>query len=171
MATIGMKDVREKLLPHRPNSVIEDWLGKKICAAEIEYHGKRFFFRFTAIQALHLMVVDKLAERGLKDLTLVPSALFPIHEPLIGHIENGVISHIEGSMNGPVGRACSLGKMSKACILRSHGGRYRAIQDGDIHIDVAFIAAPAADSFGNCNGHSGPSACGVMGYAPAAWVT
>jgi len=113
------------------------------------------------------MVVDKLAERGLKDLTLVPSALFPVHEPLIRHIENGVISHIEGSMNGPVGKACSLGKMSKACILRSHGGRYRAIQDGDIHIDAAFIAAPAADSFGNCNGHSGPSACGVIGYALA----
>ena len=55
------------------------------------------------------MVVDKLAERGLKDLTLVPSALFPVHEPLIRHIENGVISHVEGSMNGPVGRACSLG--------------------------------------------------------------
>ncbi len=113
------------------------------------------------------MVVDKLAEKGLKNLTLAPSALFPIHEPLVQHVENGVISHIEGSMNGPVGRACSLGKMSKTCILRSHGGRYRAIQDGDLHVDVAFIAAPAADSLGNCNGYGGPSACGVMGYALA----
>lgn len=113
------------------------------------------------------MVVDKLAQRGLKNITLAPSALFPIHEPLVQHVENGVISHIEGSMNGPVGRACSLGKMSRTCILRSHGGRYRAIQDGDLHIDVAFIAAPAADSHGNCNGRSGPSACGVMSYALA----
>jgi citrate lyase subunit alpha/citrate CoA-transferase len=113
------------------------------------------------------MVVDKLAERGLKDLTLAPSALFPVHEPLIRHIESGVISHVEGSMNGPVGRACSLGRMKRTCVLRSHGGRYRAIQDGDLHVDVAFIAAPAADAFGNCNGHSGPSACGVMGYALA----
>lgn len=113
------------------------------------------------------MVADKLAEKGLKGLTLAPSALFPIHEPLIKHIENGVITHIEGSMNGPVGRACSMGKMSKTCILRSHGGRYRAIQDGDLHIDVAFIAAPAADSHGNCNGLSGPSSCGVMSYALA----
>jgi citrate lyase subunit alpha/citrate CoA-transferase len=113
------------------------------------------------------MVVDKLAERGLKDLRIFPSALFPIHEPLIKHIENGVVSHIEGSMNGPVGRACSLGKMSKTCVLRSHGGRYRAIQDGDVHIDAAFIAAPIADHFGNCNGHSGPSAFGVIGYALA----
>jgi len=113
------------------------------------------------------MVVDILAERGLKDITLAPSALFPIHEPLVRHIENGVISRIEGSMNGPVGEACSMGKMSGTCVLRSHGGRYRAIQDGDLHIDAAFIAAPAADPFGNCNGHSGPSACGVMGYALA----
>ncbi len=113
------------------------------------------------------MVVDRLAARGLKDITLAPSALFPVHEPLVEHVKSGVISHIEGSMNGPVGEACSMGRMSRACVLRSHGGRYRAIQDGDLHIDAAFIAAPAADRFGNCNGHSGPSACGVMGYALA----
>ncbi|MCK4236546.1 MAG: citrate lyase subunit alpha, partial [Candidatus Krumholzibacteria bacterium] len=112
-------------------------------------------------------VVDKLAERGLKDLVLAPSALFPIHEPIVGHIEKGLITHIEGSMNGPVGRACSLGKMRKACTLRSHGGRYRAIQDGDLHIDVAFIAAPSADSHGNANGVYGPSACGPISFALA----
>ncbi len=113
------------------------------------------------------MVVDKLAERGLKDLVLAPSALFPIHEPIVDHIKNGLITHIEGSMNGPVGRACSLGKMRKACTLRSHGGRYRAIQDGDLHIDVAFIAAPNADSFGNANGLDGPGACGPISFALA----
>ena len=113
------------------------------------------------------MVVDKLAERGLGDLVLAPSALFPIHEPIVDHIEKGLITHIEGSMNGPVGRACSLGKMRKACTLRSHGGRYRAIQDGDLHIDVAFIAAPCADSFGNANGLDGPSACGPISFALA----
>jgi len=113
------------------------------------------------------MVVDRLAQRGLKDLVLAPSALFPVHEPLVKHIENGVITHIEGSMNGPVGRACSLGTMRKCCILRSHGGRYRAIQDGDLHVDVAFIAAPAADSFGNANGVYGPSACGPISFALA----
>ncbi len=113
------------------------------------------------------MVIERLAKRGLKDLVLAPSALFPCHEPLIEHIESGMISHIEGSMNGPVGRACSLGKMKKACILRSHGGRYRSIQDGDLHIDAAFIAAPAADSHGNANGVRGPSACGPISFALA----
>ncbi|MDD4857964.1 MAG: citrate lyase subunit alpha, partial [Candidatus Krumholzibacteria bacterium] len=113
------------------------------------------------------MVMEKLAARGLKNLVLAPSALFPVHEPLVGHIESGVISRIEGSMNGPVGRACSLGKMKEVCVLRSHGGRARSIQDGDLHIDVAFIAAPAADCFGNANGLAGPSACGPLGFATA----
>jgi len=113
------------------------------------------------------MVAEKLAARGLRDLVFAPSALFPVHEPLVGHVEKGVISHIEGSMNGPIGRACSRGRMKRVCVLRSHGGRYRAIQDGDLHIDVAFIAAPVADSFGNANGRSGPSACGPIGFAAA----
>ncbi len=113
------------------------------------------------------MVLERLAARGLRDLVLAPSALFPCHEPLVQYIEQGVIDHIEGSMNGPVGRACSLGKMKHVCILRSHGGRYRAIQDGDLHIDVAFIAAPCADPHGNANGVYGKSACGPLGFALA----
>ncbi len=113
------------------------------------------------------LVMKKLADRGLKNLVLAPSALFPVHETLVELVENGTVSHIEGSMNGPVGRACSLGKMQKTAILRSHGGRYRAIQDGDLHIDVAFIAAPCADAHGNANGLTGPSACGPLGFALA----
>jgi citrate lyase subunit alpha/citrate CoA-transferase len=111
------------------------------------------------------MIVDKLAGRGLKDMVLAPSALFPVHEPLVDHIKNGTVSHVLGSMNGPVGRLCSVGGMKKTAILRSHGGRYRAIQDGDLHIDAAFISAPTADVHGNANGVHGPSACGPLGFA------
>jgi citrate lyase subunit alpha/citrate CoA-transferase len=49
--------------------------------------------------------------------------------------------------------------------LRSHGGRARAIATGELSIDVAFLAAPIADEYGNCNGMYGPSAFGAMGYA------
>jgi hypothetical protein len=59
------------------------------------------------------MIVDKLAGRGLKDMVLAPSALFPVHEPLVDHIKNGTVSHVLGSMNGPVGRLCSVGGMEK----------------------------------------------------------
>jgi len=113
------------------------------------------------------MVMEKLVQRGLQNLVLAPSALFPVHAKLVEYIESGAISHVEGSMNGPIGQACSLGKMKKLAVLRSHGGRYRAIQDGDLHIDVAFIAAPCADSHGNANGLNGPSACGPLGFALA----
>lgn len=113
------------------------------------------------------LIVDKLAQRGLKDLVLAPSALFPVHEPLVDHIKNGTISHVLGSMNGPVGKLCTVGGMKKTAILRSHGGRYRAIQDGDLHIDATFIAAPTADGHGNANGVLGPSACGPLGFALA----
>jgi citrate lyase subunit alpha/citrate CoA-transferase len=52
-------------------------------------------------------------------------------------------------------------------VLRSHGGRWQAIQDGEVHIDVAVIAAPTADFFGNANGVNGPAACGLLGFALA----
>ncbi len=113
------------------------------------------------------LVMEKLAQRGLKDVVLAPSALFPVHEPLVELIKRGVVSHVLGSMNGPVGRLCTTGGMKKTAVLRSHGGRYRAIQDGDLHIDIAFIAAPTADPHGNANGVQGPSACGPLGFALA----
>jgi len=49
--------------------------------------------------------------------------------------------------------------------MRTHGGRARAIECGQLKIDVAFIAAPAADDYGNVNGVQGPAACGSLGYA------
>ncbi len=112
-------------------------------------------------------VFDTAAEMGLRDLMWFPSASFPVHANQIGHLDSGVIHHIEGSMNGPLGAYCSAGKMRGLGVLRSHGGRWQAIQDGDVRIDVAVIAAPAADTFGNANGLSGPAACGLLGFALA----
>jgi citrate lyase subunit alpha/citrate CoA-transferase len=113
------------------------------------------------------MVLGKLDQRGISDVVLAPSALFPVHEPVVEYIKKGTVSHVLGSMNGPVGKLCSVGGMKKTAILRSHGGRYRAIQDGDLKIDAAFIAAPTADPHGNANGVNGPSACGPLGFALA----
>ncbi|MBN1352647.1 citrate lyase subunit alpha [candidate division KSB1 bacterium] len=112
-------------------------------------------------------VFDAAADLGVKELMWFPSASFPCHAPLIAHLESGVIHHIEGSMNGPLGEYCSRGKMRGLGVLRSHGGRYQAVQDGEVHIDIAVIAAPTADPFGNANGLTGPSACGLLGFALA----
>ncbi len=112
-------------------------------------------------------VFDTIAKMGVKNTRWFPSASFPCHAPLLKHLESGVIHHIEGSMNGPLGDYCSRGKMKGQGILRSHGGRYRSVQDGEVHIDIAVIAAPTADAFGNANGLTGPSACGLLGFALA----
>lgn len=110
---------------------------------------------------------DTIAKMGVKNIRWYPSASFPCHAPLIKHLESGVIHHIEGSMNGPLGRYCSHGKMKGQGVLRSHGCRYRAVQDGEVHIDIAVIAAPTSDPFGNANGVTGKSACGLLGFALA----
>jgi len=112
-------------------------------------------------------VFEAAARIGVKDLMWFPSASFPCHAPQIAHLDSGLIHHIEGSMNGPLGDYCTAGKMRGLGVLRSHGGRYQAVQDGDVHIDIAVIAAPTADPFGNANGLTGPSACGLLGFALA----
>ena len=112
-------------------------------------------------------VFDAAAELGVKDLMWFPSASFPCHAPIIDHMDSGVVHHIEGSMNGPLGDYCSRGKMRGLGVLRSHGGRYQAVQDGEVHIDIAVIAAPTADAFGNATGDRGPSGCGLLGFALA----
>lgn len=114
-----------------------------------------------------LRIFQIIRELGLRDMVWFPSASFPCHSPLIEFLEEGTIHHIEGSMNGPLGKYCSEGRMKGVAVLRSHGGRYQAIQDGEVTIDIAVIAAPTADPFGNANGLTGPSACGLLGFALA----
>ena len=114
-----------------------------------------------------LMALEAASRIGVKDLTWFPSASFPSQKGAIELMEAGVIHHIEGSMNGPLGDYCTQGKMRGMGVLRSHGGRWQAIQDGEVHIDVAVIAAPTADAFGNADGSHGKSACGSLGFALA----
>jgi citrate lyase subunit alpha/citrate CoA-transferase len=111
------------------------------------------------------MVFDIANELGIKGIRWFPSASFPCHEHLIQYLEDGTIHHIEGSMNGPLGKYASEGKMKGCGVLRSHGGRYQAVQDGEVQIDIAVIGAPTADPFGNANALQGDSACGLLGFA------
>lgn len=112
------------------------------------------------------LVLDEAARMGVKDLTLQASSIFPVHAPLIEHIQNGVVTGLETCyMSGPVAEAISRGLMRKPVVFRSHGGRAAAVTEGRVHIDIAFIAAPSADCAGNLNGVEGPAACGSLGYA------
>jgi len=112
-------------------------------------------------------IFDIANDLGVKNLIWFPSASFPCHAHLIQYLEDGTIHHIEGSMNGPLGKFTSEGKMKGLGVLRSHGGRYQAVQDGEVKIDIAVIGAGCADSFGNANGLSGPSSTGLLGFALA----
>lgn len=112
-------------------------------------------------------IFDIAKELGVKNLRWFPSASFPCHEHIIQYLEDGTINRIEGSMNGALGHFCSQGKMKGTAILRSHGGRYQAVQDGEVKIDISVIGAACADPFGNANGLNGDSASGLLGFALA----
>ncbi|MBR4435372.1 MAG: citrate lyase subunit alpha [Clostridia bacterium] len=112
------------------------------------------------------MVMEAIAEKGIKDLTVNASSLFDAHRPLKEHIKNGVVSTIQTDyMSQELGRFISAGSMRNPVQFRTHGGRPADIESGKTPIDVAFIAAPAADAMGNCTGKIGRSACGSLGYA------
>lgn len=112
------------------------------------------------------MVLEQIAQMGYKNLTVNASSVFDVHEPIIGHIKNGVVTGIECNyMGAKVGKAISEGIMDKPVIFRSHGGRASDMEKGTSKIDIAFIAAPTSDDMGNCTGKFGKSACGSIGYA------
>ncbi|MCT2161406.1 citrate lyase subunit alpha [Granulicatella adiacens] len=112
------------------------------------------------------MVMEEIAKMGIKNLSIAPSSIANVHEPLIEHIKNGVVTNITSSgLRDKLGAAISSGIMENPVVIRSHGGRARAITAGDIHIDVAFIGAPSSDEYGNINGTKGKATCGSLGYA------
>jgi len=111
-----------------------------------------------------LPIINSIVSQGIKNLTLASTALFSVHTPLLEHIESGAIGRIEGSMNGPIGKAISTGEVKIPTIIRSHGGRARAVQEGSLHIDVAFVVVSASDYLGNLTGIEGKNPFGSLGY-------
>lgn len=116
---------------------------------------------------LNMMMLE-LQRRGIKDITLVASSLFPVHKELIPLLEDGTITNIITSyISGDLAKAISKGKLKGKILMQSHGGRARSIIDKNVVIDYAFIAAPSCDPMGNISGVNGEATCGSMGYAIA----
>ena len=110
-----------------------------------------------------MMAVENM---GIKNIRVAMSSIFPIHRPLVELMKNGTVTQIAANyISGPVAEAISEGFLDKPAIMHTHGGRARAIESGDLSIDIAFIAAPSADVCGNISGVNGPAACGTLGYA------
>ncbi len=112
------------------------------------------------------MVMDEVHKMGVKDITICASSLGKAHDNLVKYIEDGTITNIQSSgVRGKIGEAISAGKLKGLAIMRSHGGRVRAIETGEVKLDISFIGAPTCDDYGNCRGIGGKSNCGVLSYS------
>ncbi len=110
-------------------------------------------------------VVREIDRMGIRDIRIASSSVHPVHAELIPYIQKGVIRGFECGVNGLIGEMVSRGELDCPIVVRTHGGRARALITGEVVVDVAFIAAPSCDCYGNINGFFGPSACGSLGYA------
>ncbi len=113
------------------------------------------------------MVAKVLVEdMGLKDITVAATSLGNAQANIARYIEEGKIIGVQTSgVRGPIGDVISAGKLKTPAIIRSHGGRPRAIEAGEVHIDIAFLAASTSDCWGNAKGVGGKNNCGSLGFA------
>ena len=112
------------------------------------------------------MVMKEVAALGIKNITIAASSMGQAHDPIAQMIEDGIVTGLQTSgIRGKMGEAVSMGKLKTPCILRSHGGRIRAVEMGEVHIDVAFIGASTSDEIGNARGKGGKNDCGGLSYS------
>ena len=114
------------------------------------------------------MVMRTIAAMGFKDIKLATTSIGKSADVVADYIEEGIVTGLTTSgIRDRIGEAVSHGKLKEPAILRTHGGRIRAIETGELHIDVAFIGAPTSDPYGNASGKGGKSDCGGLSYALA----
>lgn len=148
---------QSKLLPGLTEAVVASGLKDGMCIST--HHHLR---NGDALLNTVVRVIDSL---GIRDITIASSSVHPVHAELIPYIQSGVIRGFECGVNGLIGELASKGELKCPITVRTHGGRARSMMSGEVKVDVAFIAAPCCDVYGNMNGYSGPSACGSLGYA------
>lgn len=112
------------------------------------------------------MVAKVLVEEmGLKDITVAATSLGAAQDVIADYIEEGKIIGVQTSgVRGRIGEVISAGKLASQAIIRSHGGRPRAVEAGEVHIDIAFLAAASSDCCGNASGVGGKNNFGSFGF-------
>ena len=112
------------------------------------------------------MVAKVLVEEmGLKDITVAATSLGAAQDVIADYIEEGKIIGVQTSgVRGRIGEVISAGKLASPAIIRSHGGRPRAVEAGEVHIDLAFLAAASSDCCGNASGVGGKNNFGSFGF-------
>ncbi len=111
-------------------------------------------------------VLDTIHELGIKDLTVSASSISKIHDSLLEYLQDGTITRIytAGLRSQLAHEVQHHFNLKAPIVFMTHGGRARAIEDGSLNIDIAFVAASCSDYHGNMCGTRGPSAFGSMGY-------
>ncbi len=156
----GVKPLHSKLLPNLREAIVQCGIKDGMTLS--------FHHHFRDGDYVVNLVMAEIAAMGIRDITIAASSLGSAHDPVAHMIETGIVTGLQTSgIRGKIGEAVSHGKLKTPCILRSHGGRVRAIEQGELHIDVAFIGAPTSDEYGNSRGTGGKSDCGVLSYAMA----
>lgn len=106
-----------------------------------------------------------IEEMGLKNITVAATSLGSAQDVIADYIEQGKIIGVQTSgVRGRIGEVISAGKLASPAIIRSHGGRPRAVEAGEVHIDIAFLAAASSDCCGNAGGKGGKNNFGSMGF-------
>jgi citrate lyase subunit alpha/citrate CoA-transferase len=111
------------------------------------------------------LVLKLIHDLGFKKIRIAQTAMFNVHNPVIDLINDGTVNRIEGSINGVVGDYISKNPLSYPVVLRSHGGRWSAVNTDELHVDIAIITASSSDNQGNCTGLIGKNAFGPIVYS------
>lgn len=149
-------------------SKVKESIRQALCDCGVK-NGMTFSFHHhlrDGDYVVNMVMQCAIEELGLRDITIAATSLGSVHDPIAQYIEEGWITGIQTSgIRGHIGEVISAGKLKTPAVIRSHGGRPRAIEAGEVHIDIAFIAAPSCDCMGNCCGTGGKHNCGSLGYA------
>lgn len=163
--TLSNKKV-EEVISNKPNKEIGS-LAEIVSKLNLK-DGMTFSFHHHLRNGDHVLnaVLKEVFKKELKNITIAASSIFPVHEPLVEYIKNKQVTKIYTNyLNGPVSTSIMNGDLKELLIMQTHGGRPRAIEQGEIVIDVAFIAASCVDKLGNASGRHGLNAFGSIGYA------
>lgn len=162
-----MKDISNLSFKYENKSKIIKSLDEVIDLCELK-DGQTISFHhhFREGDYVASKVMEAISKKGIKNLNIAASSLGPANDDFVELMKDGTIAGIQTSgVRGKIGEAISEGFLQTPAILRSHGGRVRAIENGELLIDVAFIAASSTDEYGNARGKGGRSECGVLSYA------
>ena len=158
-----------EIAPAQHESKVVESLREAICRVGLKDGATiSFHHHFRDGDYIVNMVMDEIAAMGIRNITIAASSLGTAHDPVAEYIEKGVVTGLQTSgIRGRVGEVVSEGRLKTPAIIRSHGGRVRALESGELKIDVAFIGAPSSDCCGNARGQGGKNNCGVLSYAMA----